>query len=335
MEFANLGESGLKVSKIIFGGMSIGSSKWREWVIDEEEALVLLKKAYDVGIRTFDTANMYSNGESERIIGKFLKKYNIPRSTVVILTKVYFLISEPGIESNELNAINRSGLSRKHIFDSVEAAMERLGTYIDVLQIHRLDKETPMPEIMRSLHDVVQSGKVRYIGASSMRGTEFAQLQFIAEKNGWTKFISMQDYYNAVYREEEREMIPFCKATGVGIIPWSPIARGILARPFSDRTNSLRGSTDFYLKTLGLDENTAESIKEIISRIEQIAKKRGKSMAQIATAWVLSKGCFPILGFNKVERIDEAVDSLSIKLTEDELKLIEEPYRPQPVHGYV
>lgn len=305
--------------------MSFGSSSWREWVLDDEEQVFkLLKTAYDLGIRTWDTANMYSNGESERLIGKFIAKYNIPRSTLVILSKCFFPIQEEGIENTEMNKVNRHGLSRKHIFDAVEASVERLGTYIDVLQIHRMDHDTDKEEIMRALHDLVQSGKVRYIGASTMRATEFATLQFTAEKNGWTKFISMQNYYSLIYREEEREMIPFCNETGVGIIPYSPVARGVLARPVG--VSSDRLDSDSITRMLKIGQETGD--EEVIRRVEKVAKDKGVAMAQVAIAWVLSKGACPIVGFNKIERIEEAVAALKVKLTDDEIKYLEEAYVP-------
>lgn len=326
MEFQNLGNSGLKVSKIILGAMSFGKKSWREWVLEDEEMVMsLLKQAYDSGIRTFDTADMYSDGESERIIGRFLKKYNINRSTVVIFSKCYFLIQDdPSLENNALNAINRHGLSRKHIMDAVDASVERLGTYIDLYQIHRYDPDTPREEVMGALNDVVKSGKVRYIGASTMRGVEFAQLQFTAEKNGWTKFISMQNYYNLVYREEEREMIPFCKENGIGLIPWSPIARGVLAKPLGAEA-SVRTKTDASISRHALD--AIPSNQEVIKRVEKVAKDKGVSMAMVSIAWVLSKGACPIVGFNKPERIEEAIKALSVKFTDEELKYLEVPYR--------
>ncbi|ANB14917.1 aldo-keto reductase superfamily protein [Sugiyamaella lignohabitans] len=316
--------------------MSIATegAKGKDWIVDDEElGLQLLKKAYDSGIRTIDTANVYSHGHSELIVGKFLKKYNIPRSTVVILTKVHGRVDDPNIPDTEINWINRHGLSRKHVFDSVAASVERLGTYIDVLQIHRLDKSTPKREIMETLHDIVKSGDVRYIGSSSMRAVDFAQLQFIAEKNGWTKFISMQNYYSALYREEEREMIPFCNDTGVGLIPWSPLARGVLARPLDTIKSTLRSGTDPMFTKMNHGETEAD--QAIINRVEEIAKKRQVSMAIVALAWVLSKGAAPIVGFNKLERIDEAVASVSFKLTDDEIAYIEEPYQPKNIIGYV
>uniref|UniRef100_A0A060SXC3 ARAD1A12100p n=1 Tax=Blastobotrys adeninivorans TaxID=409370 RepID=A0A060SXC3_BLAAD len=338
MEFRNLGQSGLKVSQIILGAMSFGSKSWRDWVIeDEEEVFRILKHAYDVGLRTWDTANVYSNGESERLIGKFLKKYNIPRSSVVILSKGRQPIDDDErLTNDKYKGINRQGLSRKHLLDAVEASVERLGTYIDVYQIHRFDKETPNEEIMEALHDIVKSGKVRYIGASSMRATEFAQLQFTAEKHGWTKFISMQNYHNLIYREEEREMIPFCKETGVGLIPWSPLARGVLARPLGDRVSTTRGKSDNFLTGTSplMSIATTESSHTIINRVQELADKKGVPMATIALAWSLSKGMIPIVGFSSTKRVDEAVNALSIKLTPDEIAYLEEPYRPERVQSF-
>lgn len=333
MEYQNLGKSGLKISKIILGAMSYGKKSWRDWVLEDEETVMgLMKKAYDQGIRTFDTADMYSNGESERMVGRFLTKYNINRSTIVILSKCFHKTADdPKLEDNNMNWINRQGLSRKHIMDSVENSTTRLGTYIDVLQIHRYDKDTPKEEVMEALHDVIKSGKVRYIGASSMKAVEFAQLQFVAEKNSWTKFISMQNFYNLVYREEEREMIPFCDETGVGIIPWSPIARGVLARPAGE--SSLREKTDPLLTRQNFKGDDASL--EIIKRVEKVAQNHGVSMAMVATAWVLSKGAAPIVGFNKPERIDEAIGALKLKLSNQDIKHLEEPYLPRPIEKYL
>jgi aryl-alcohol dehydrogenase-like predicted oxidoreductase len=334
MEFQRLGNSGLQISRILFGGMSIGTKDWREWVVeDEDEVFALLNKSYEVGIRTYDTANVYSNGASEKLIGKWLKKYNIPRSTVVILSKVYMQCSDPEIENNEINWINRHGLSRKHIMDSVDASVARLGTYIDVYQIHRCDPDTPKEETMEALHDAVKSGKVRYIGASSMKAIEFAQYQFAAERNGWTKFISMQNFYNALYREEEREMIPFCKETGVGIIPWSPLARGVLGRPIGDLTNTFRAQTDPFFGRGGIGRTETDAA--IVNRVEEIAKKRGVSMAVVATAWVLAKGFCPIVGFSKPERIDEAVEAVKFAITSEEEEYIDELYQARAVSGHV
>jgi len=340
MEYTNLGNSGLKISKVILGAMSYGSSQWQEWVLNEDASLPLLKHAYDSGINTWDTADIYSHGRSEEIIGKALKQYNIPRNRVVILSKCYFGVDNTGgqpqiavVSTNDGEMVNRVGLSRKHILDAVEDSVKRLGTYIDVLQIHRLDRGTPREEIMRALNDVVESGKVRYIGASSMAAWEFQTLQNIAEKHGWHKFISMQNYHNLIYREEEREMIPYCQDTGVGLIPWSPIARGVLARPYGSRGETTRDKTDKFLNNL-YRQKELEADKAVVTRVEEVAKKKGVSMTAVATAWSLYKGCNPIIGLSSKERIDEAVKNIHVKLTEDEVKYLEEPYVPKVKVGY-
>ncbi|KAI4215920.1 MAG: hypothetical protein LQ351_001908 [Letrouitia transgressa] len=329
MEYTRLGKSGLKISKIILGAMSYGSPDWQGWVLDEEKSLPLLEHAYKVG-----------HGVSEEIIGKAIKKYNIPRNKLVILSKCYFGV-QPGKEqppvsassTNDGEMVNQVGLSRKHIFDAVENSVNRLGTYIDVLQIHRLDRETPKEEIMKALNDVVESGKVRYLGASSMATWEFQALQNIADKHGWHKFISMQNYHNLQYREEEREMLPYCAATGVGCIPWSPINRGALARPWGDRTTT-REKTDQALQTL-VRSREGEVDKAIVDRVEEVAKKKGVSMAQVATAWVLRRDMVnPIIGLGSKERIDEAVAALKVRLSDEEARYLEEPYLPKAVTGF-
>lgn len=344
MKFVNLGDSGLKISQLIVGCMSFGKkTEYGNWVLeDEEEIMKILKKCYDVGLRTYDTADMYSNGVSEKLIGKFLEKYSIPRYTVVILSKCYFPVDSntPGFvidgiankNPNNAKFINSRGLSRKHIFDAVTASTERLGTYIDVLQIHRFDKETPIQETMRALNDVVNMSMVRYIGASSMRATQFAQMQFVAEKNGWHKFISMQNFYNLLYREEEREMIPFCQETGVGLIHWSPIARGALARPLENLRESERIKSDMAMSYILKDMSEAD--EEVIKRVEKVANDLDCKMSQVATQWVISKGGCPILGLSSVERVDEALESLNIKLTEEQIIYLEEPYKAKEVRGF-
>jgi aryl-alcohol dehydrogenase-like predicted oxidoreductase len=328
MEFQRLGNSGLQVSRIIFGAMQISKDPKADWQLnDEEKIMKLLKYAYDKGMRTIDTANVYANGQSEELVGKFLKKYNIKRSTVVILTKCYNRVNDDPDNVDEFKWVNRHGLSRKHVFDAVKDSVRRLGTYIDVLQIHRLDHSTNKTEIMEALHDVVKSGDVRYIGASSMRAVEFAQLQFIAEKNNWTKFVSMQGFYNLLYREEEREMNPYCDDTGVGLIPWSPLAGGSLARSYGDN-NTARSKRENYRTVFGPADET------ITNRVEELANKKSVTMAQIATAWTLAKGCAPILGMGTPARIDEAIASLKIKLTKEELEYLESPYVATKVLGF-
>jgi len=340
IEWTRLGKSGLKISKIIIGFMSYGSKNWADWVEDDEDKIfTILKRAYDLGLRTYDTADVYSNGYSEILLGKFLKKYGIKRDKVVILTKVFNPVDEDldlkhggrGPDVKDIDLINSKGLSRKHIIDGVNNSVKRLGTFIDVLQIHRLDKEAEPNEIVKALNDVVDQGLTRYIGASSMRGTEFAELQFTAELNGWHKFIVVQDLYNLLYREEEREMIPFCNKHGVGIIPWSPNARGVLTRPLTETSN--RHKSDPQFERLGLNALTKED-KEIVNRVEEVAKKHSVSQAIVSIAWVLSKKTYPIVGLNSVGRVEEAVRASYFKLNDDEIKYLEEPYKPKKVVGF-
>ncbi|XHG01232.1 hypothetical protein AWENTII_004626 [Aspergillus wentii] len=335
MEYTRLGKSGLKISKVILGAMSYGTKEWQDWVLDEEESLQMIEHAYKRGINTWDTADVYSHGRSEEIIGKALKKFSIPRNRVVILSKCFYGVDDEGkfppIAASAVNNggfVNRVGLSRKHIFDAVDASVERLGTYIDVLQIHRLDRDTPREEIMKALNDVVESGKVRYIGASTMAAWEFQTLQNIAARNGWHQFISMQNYHNLISREEEREMIPYCQDAGIGLIPWSPMARGVLARPWGSRS-TVREATDGALKLL-VRSRESEADKAIVDRVEEVARKKGVSMASVAIAWSLSHpNENPILGLNSKERIDEAVASIKVKLSDEEIKYLEEPYVPK------
>lgn len=326
--------SGLKISPILVGCMSYGCKQWAEWVLEDKEKIFsILKHCYDHGLRTFDTADVYSNGASERLVGEFLKKYNIDRETVVILTKLFYPVDESldlkhgGTfdEEEKLQLTHHRGLSRKHIIAGAKASMERLGTYIDVLQIHRFDDETPMEETMRALNYVVDQGFTRYIGASTMRATEFAEMQFIAEKHGWYKFISSQSSYNLLYREDERELIPFAQRHGVGLIPWSPNARGVLTRP-SNQTSERIKSDPTYSR-LGWNALRANQ-KEIVDRVEEIAKTKGVSMAVISIAWVLSKGAYPIVGLNSIERVNEALQALDVRLTDEETTYLEEKYLP-------
>ncbi|KAK6865910.1 NADP-dependent oxidoreductase domain-containing protein [Apiospora arundinis] len=332
MEYTRLGSSGLKVSKIILGCMTFGSSTWEgsPWVLDEEESLQVIKAAYDHGINTWDTADTYSNGKSEVIVGKALKKFNIPRSKVVIMTKIFNPVMDDDSRPASINdgpLVNQMGLSRKHIFEAVDKCLERLQTdYIDVLQLHRLDRETTPEEIMRALHEVVQSGKVRYLGASSMYTWEFARLQYTAQLRGWTEFVSMQPFYNLLYREEEREMLPFCRATGVGVIPWSPLARGM--RRLQRGGESVRSQSDVKTKKWFADANL-----EIVDAVEKVAKDKGVSMALVATAWVLRQGCSPIVGLSSEKRIKETIEALKVQLTDEECKFLEAGYRPRNIEG--
>jgi versiconal hemiacetal acetate reductase len=277
---------------------------------------------------------VYSNGRSEEIIGKAIRKYNIPRSQLVILSKIYYAldpinqlpISQLGFKDKQ-GFVNRVGLSRKHILDAVAASCERLGTYIDVLQIHRLDRDTPMEEIMRALNDVVESGQVRYLGASSMAAWEFQKLQHIAEIQGWHKFISMQNYYNILYREDEREMIPYCRDSGVGILPWSPLARGVLAHSWTTR-NTAREQTDKLLQTL-VRHRGSDVDEALVGRVAEVAERNGVPMATIGLAWCLKRNVYPVTGLNTKERIDQAVSSVQFKLSDEDEIYINELYIPR------
>lgn len=335
VEYRRLGKSGFKVSVPILGAMSIGSPEWAPWVLEEEKSLEILKAAYDVGLNTWDTANVYSNGESERIIGKALKKFDIPRSKVFILTKAYGAVAEQtGLRTmlfrdeiaTSKDYVNQHGLSRGAIFAAVEASLERLQTsYIDLLQIHRFDKNTPVEETLEALHDLVKSGKVRYIGASSMWTYQFATLQFTAEKHGWTKFISMQNHYSLLYREEEREMNKFANETGVGLIPWAPLARGNLARPYEEYGQTKRSEGGASL---------SEPDKEIIKRVGELAEKKGWTRSQVALAWINKRVTSPIVGLSSVARLEEAVGVNGKVLTEEEDAYLEAPYQTLPIQGH-
>lgn len=338
VQYRSLGKSGLKVSVPVLGAMSFGTSKWAPWVLDEEPSVEIMKAAWDLGINTIDTANIYSNGESERLVAKFIKKYNIPRSQIIIATKCNGLVAHdlsvqaffvPGL-ANLPEYVNQSGLSRAAIFNAVDASLARLEIpYIDLLQIHRFDPSITPEETMKALHDLVQSGKVRYIGASSMRCWQFAMLNDVAARNGWTTFISMQDEYSLLYREEEREMLAYCKHNGIGVIPWAPLSAGLLARPAgieTARLNSIKG-TPFEKKVSSAD--TA-----IIKRVEELAKKKNSKMSQIALAWVASKVSSPIVGINSVQRLQESIIE-GIELTPEEIQYLEEPYEPKAVRGHL
>lgn len=332
-EYKQLGKSGLRVSLPIFGCMSLGDSRWLPWIIDEDKALPLLKAAYDRGLNTWDTANVYSNGASEEVIGKAIKKYKIPRHKLVILTKCSGTVREGndpetlGLQDIDktVDYVNQRGLSRQGIFNAVDASLTRLQTsYIDLLQIHRFDKTTPVEETMKALHDLVESGKVRYIGASSMFAYQLATMQFTAEKHGWTKFISMQNHYNLLYREEEREMNKFCNETGVGLIPWSPLSSGRLARPAMETGTTIRSD----------GQKVSDVDTQIINRVEEIAKKKGWTMSQVATAWINQRISSPIVGLSSIARIDEALSSRGKTLTGEEEKYLEELYQPKSILGH-
>lgn len=336
MQYQRLGNSGLRISRIILGCMTFGNPNWEgsPWVLPEEDALPLIKKAYDVGINTWETADTYSNGQSEEIIGKTLQVYSIPRSKVVIMTKLFYPVLEdtpdarPQPAHNDGALVNQMGLSRKHIFEAVEASLRRLKTsYIDVLSLHRLDQNTSPTEIMGALHDLVKAGKVHYLGGSSMHTWQFARLQYTAKVNGWTPFTSMSGLYNLLYREEEREMNPFCNAEGIGLIPWSPIARGLLTRPFSQQTE--RSQQDKKAKKWFQGQQNGE----IVTRVEKLAAKKGCSMSSLAMAWLLHKNACPIAGLNTVARIESVSEALAVSLSEEEMLHLEELYAPLEVQA--
>ncbi|TFY66862.1 hypothetical protein EVG20_g4225 [Dentipellis fragilis] len=331
MPYVRLGKSGLKVSRIILGCMSYGTSSWQDWVLDEEESMKHIKAAYDLGIQTFDTANVYSNGHSEIVLGKAIKEYNLPRDEIVVMTKHWFPVARTQKEIlynknvDEYGYVNQHGSSRKHIFESVKHSLERLQLdYVDVLQCHRFDGETPIEETMQALHDVVQAGFVRYIGMSSCDAW-----QYYAITHNLTPFISMQNHYNLLYREEEREMMPTLRYFGVGSIPWSPLARGNLSRPFGGETT--RTKSDPWASGYG-----PSFTKAIIDRVEEIAKKRSVSMAQIALAWLLTKDVVsaPIVGTTSIAKLEDTVKALDIKLTAEEVAYLEEKYEPRAVFGH-
>ncbi|KAL4944591.1 hypothetical protein BDV06DRAFT_232845 [Aspergillus oleicola] len=337
-EYRRLGNSGLRVSVPIFGCMSFGDPNSMSWTIGKEIALPLLKAAYDRGFNTWDMANIYCNGALEEIVGKALKTYSIPQEKVVIMTKCFWAVSkEPeSIYWFLRDAFEKSkdyqdqfGLSRATIFNQVEASLKRLGTdYINLLQIHHFDSTTPIEGTMKVLHGLVQSGKVRYIGASSMWATQSACMQFCAEINGWTKFVSMQSQYNLLYREDEREVIRFCNDTGVGLIPWAPLAQGNLARPPSELGTTIRSKL--------LTENTSEPLLSeadlaIIGRVMEIAEKHGCPMAQVALAWINKRITGPIIGFSSIQRLEQAITVRGKLLFNKEEKYIEEPYQPKAV----
>ncbi len=326
MQYVNLGKTGLKVSRLCLGMMTYGSKQWREWVLEEADARPFVRRALDAGINFFDTADIYSLGESERILGNTLRHFGIRREQVVIATKVFQQMSDDP---------NDKGLSRKHIMDSIDRSLQRLQMdYVDLYQIHRWDYNTPIEETMEALHDVVKSGKVRYIGASSMFAWQFAKAQYSADLRGLTRFVSMQNHYNLVYREEEREMIPFCIDQGVGLIPWSPMARGFFAgnRTRGGGGETIRAQTDPFANQLYFrDEDFS-----VAERAQAIARERGVTGPQVALAWVLAKPHItaPIIGASKMDHLDQAIAALEIRLSPEEIKSLEEPYQPHPILGH-
>jgi 1-deoxyxylulose-5-phosphate synthase len=326
MEYVNLGKSGLKVSRLCLGMMTYGSSEWRKWVLDEKQALPFVKRALEAGINFFDTADMYSVGASETVLGNALKAFGTKRENVVVATKVFNPMSED---------VNDRGLSRKHILDSIDHSLARLKMdYVDLYQIHRWDYATPIEETMEALHDVVKAGKARYIGASSMFAWQFAKAQYTADLHGWTRFVSMQNHYNLVYREEEREMIPLCVDQGVGLIPWSPMARGFFAGNRSDKGGgeTVRAQTDPFADQLYFRKEDFT----VAERVWEVAKEHNASGPQIALAWMLSKSHItaPIIGASKMDHLDQSIAALEIKLSQEEVGRLEELYQPHPVLGH-
>ncbi|VBB08626.1 aldo/keto reductase [Lucifera butyrica] len=324
MEYVKLGNTGMDVSRICLGCMSfgIGERGLFPWALDEEHSRPMIKKALELGINFFDTANVYSDGTSEEIVGRALKDF-ANRDEIVLATKVYFKMHE---------GPNGAGLSRKAIMSEIDKSLKRLGTdYVDLYQIHRLDANTPIEETLEALHDVVKAGKARYIGASSMYAWQFMKALKIAEKNGWTRFVTMQNHYNLMYREEEREMLPLCKEEKIGVIPWSPLAAGRLTHDWEATTP--RTKIDAVAKMV-FDE-TKELDQKVVERLTEVTKKRGISRAQMALAWLLQKDTVtaPIVGTREISHIEEAVAALAIKLTSEEIALLEEPYVPHPVLG--
>jgi 1-deoxyxylulose-5-phosphate synthase len=330
MDYVSLGKTGLKVSRICLGCMTYGAPAIGQpkpgshaWALNEEESQPFFRQALDLGINFFDTANVYSRGESENVLGRFLKA-NTHRESVVIATKLHGVMREEP---------NGGGLSRKEIFFELDESLRRLQTnYVDLYQIHRWDYETPIEETLEALNDVVRSGKVRYIGASSMYAWQFTKALYLSRLHGWARFVSMQNHYNLLYREEEREMIPLCQAEGVGVIPWSPLARGRLARPW--QTETKRYKTDQFGTTLY--SQTIEFDRRIVGRVGLISERRGAPRAQVALAWMLSKPVItaPIVGATKPHHLSDAVAALSLHLTPEEIASLEEPYVPHPVLGF-
>jgi 1-deoxyxylulose-5-phosphate synthase len=326
MDYVRLGSTGLKVSRICLGTMTYGSKKWREWVLEEDESRPFIRRALELGINFFDTADMYSVGASEEILGRALKDFGPGRDRVVVASKVFNAMGDDP---------NQRGLSRKHIMHAIDDSLRRLDMdYVDIYWVHRFDYETPVEETLEALDDVVKSGKALYIGASSMFAWQFAKMLYKAEEMGLTRPVAMQNHYNLVYREEEREMLPLCREEGIAVTPWSPLARGFLAggrRPV-DYGDTLRARTDAYAQGLYYQPSDFE----VLERVTEVARQRGVSNARVALAWVLQQPGItaPIVGASKTIHLDDAIAALDIKLDEAELKALAEPYRPHAILGH-
>ncbi|MET3899511.1 aryl-alcohol dehydrogenase-like predicted oxidoreductase [Devosia sp. UYZn731] len=322
MDYINLGRTGLKVSRLALGCMTFGSPQWAAWVLDEAASRPIIAKALELGINFFDMADMYSAGASEEVVAKALS--GVPRHKLVLATKLYNPMSQDP---------NDRGLSRKHIFEAVDGSLKRLGTdYIDLYQLHRFDYDTPLDETLDALNDVVRAGKVRYLGASSMHAWQFMKALGLQRANGWAPFVSMQPHYNLIYREEEREMLPLCLSEGIGVIPWSPLARGRLAaRAASDTT---RGQTDKTASAL-YDRSKAQD-DAVVAALRSVAGRHGRPPAQIAYAWVASRPAItaPIIGISKLYQFDDAIAALDVRLTAEDVAELEAPYNPKPLAGH-
>lgn len=324
MDYVKLGRTGLKVSRLALGCMTFGSSSWAPWVLDQEESAKILRHAVELGINFFDTADMYSLGKSEEIVGKVLLDL-VPRHKLVLATKLYNPMSSDA---------NDRGLSRKHVFEAVDGSLKRLGTdYIDLYQLHRFDYDTPLEETLDALNDVVRAGKVRYLGASSMFAWQFMKAIGLQRQHGWAPFVSMQPHYNLIYREEEREMLPLCLSEGVGVVPWSPLARGRLAGRADGDTK--RGQTDNTARALY--DRSKDADDAVIAKLRTVAERHGRPMAQIAYAWVASRPAVtaPIVGISRIGQFDDAVAALGITLTDQDVAELEQDYLPKPIAGHV
>jgi 1-deoxyxylulose-5-phosphate synthase len=325
MEYANLGRTGLKVSRLCLGCMSFGDPKrgFHPWILDEEASRPILRRAVEAGINFFDTANIYASGTSEEVLGRALKDF-ARRDEIVVATKAHGRWGK---------GPNQSGLSRKALFQAVDDSLRRLGTdYIDLLQIHRWDHETPIEETLEALNDIVRAGKARYIGASSMRAYQLLRALELSRRNGWARFVSMQNHLNLLYREEEREMLPLCREEGVGVIPWSPLARGRLTRPWgtvTDRSQTDKNGANFY-------KGTDEADSRVVAAVQRLAEAKGVPMAQVALAWLLAQPgvTAPIVGVSKMQHLDDALGALSVSLTAEDRAALESPYVPHPVSGH-
>ena len=325
MDYVNLGRTGLKVSRLCLGAMTYGTPDWRPWVLDEAASRPFIARALEHGINFFDTADMYSRGVSEHVLGRALREL-VPRDQVVIATKAFYPVTD---------GPNTSGLSRKHLMDAIDASLQRLGVgYVDLYQIHRFDPETPIEETLSALHDIVKAGKARYIGASSMFAWQFMKMLATSDAHEWTRFVSMQNHYNLIYREEEREMMPLCREEGIGVIPWSPLARGFLAgnRRGTERGDTVRAQTDAFAHEMYY----ADDDFTIADRAAALAERRGVQPTQVALAWLLSRPgvTAPIIGASKLRHLDEAVAALRVRLEPEEVRFLEEPYAPHRILGH-